>query len=68
MYQGGMVAKQEAEKRAEAQMMGETQIELPKEELPSKVHTTCMTQSYCFQSFARDFPHIGKMKLASTKI
>ena len=37
MYQGGMVAKQEAEKRADAQMLGEKEVELQTEEEPSKV-------------------------------
>ena len=37
MYQGGMVAKQEAEKRADAQLLGEKEVELQAEEEPSKV-------------------------------
>lgn len=38
MYQGGMVAKQEAEKRADAQMLGEKAVDLPAVEEPSKVY------------------------------
>ena len=37
MYQGGMVAKQEAEKRADAQLLGEKDVDLPAIEEPSKV-------------------------------
>lgn len=37
MYQGGMVAKQEAEKRADAQMLGEKDVDLPAAEEQSKV-------------------------------
>lgn len=43
MYQGGMVAKQEAEKRADAQMMGEQPIQnAPIEEAPNRVCRDCM--------------------------
>jgi hypothetical protein len=37
MYQGGMVAKQEADKRADAQLLGEKDVELPEVEEASKV-------------------------------
>ena len=37
MYQGGMVAKQEAEKRQDAQMLGEKEIAIQAEEPTSKV-------------------------------
>lgn len=37
MYQGGMVAKQEAEKRSDAQMLGEKDVDLPAAEEPSRV-------------------------------
>lgn len=37
MYQGGMVAKQEAEKRADAQMLGEKEVELQAAAEPDKV-------------------------------
>lgn len=37
MYQGGMVAKQEAEKRADAQMLGEKEVDLPAAEEPAQV-------------------------------
>lgn len=40
MYQGGMVAKQEAEKRADAQMLGEKEMDVPAEPEPSKVYCT----------------------------
>ena len=37
MYQGGMVAKAEAEKRADAQLLGEKEVDLPAAEAASKV-------------------------------
>lgn len=37
MYQGGMVAKQEAEKRADAQLLGEKDVDLPTVTETSKV-------------------------------
>ena len=37
MYQGGMVARQEAEKRADEQMLGEKDVQLKAVEETSKV-------------------------------
>ena len=37
MYQGGMVAKQEAQKRADAQLLGEKEVELKAAEETSRV-------------------------------
>lgn len=41
MYQGGMVAKQEADKRADAQLMGDKVVELPDVQEVSKVTPCC---------------------------
>ncbi len=65
MYQGGMVAKQEAEKRADAQLLGEKEVNLPPVEEASKVVLQSI-QNHNFEICALVYSGIGQRTYISS--